>query len=67
MEAHGFTEPRFESVRDCLAGVLDGQAGTGAAFDGPDYPPTVRMSDATAARRQRRAGRKPRRRDEPSP
>src|SRR5690349_24963606 len=32
MEAHGFTEPRFDSVRDCLAGVLDGQAGTGAAF-----------------------------------
>ena len=38
-----------------------------AVIDGPDYPPTVRMSDATAARRQRRAGRKPRRRDEPSP
>ena len=37
-----------------------------AVIDGPDYPPTVRMSDATAAR-QRRAGRKPRRRDEPSP
>jgi CubicO group peptidase (beta-lactamase class C family) len=32
MEAHGFTEPRFDSVRDCLAGVLDGQSGTGAAF-----------------------------------
>ena len=38
-----------------------------AVIDGPDYPPTVRMFDATAARRQRRAGRKPRRRDEPSP
>ena len=38
-----------------------------AVIDGPDYPPTVRMSDAIAARRQRRAGRKPRRRDEPSP
>jgi hypothetical protein len=38
-----------------------------AVIDGPDYPPTVRMSDATAARRQRRAGRKPRRRNEPSP
>ena len=38
-----------------------------AVIDGPDYPPTVRMSDATAARRQRRAGRKPRRRDEQSP
>ena len=32
MEAHGFTEPRFDPVRDCLAGVLDGQPGTGAAF-----------------------------------
>ena len=38
-----------------------------AVIDGPDYPPTVRMFDATAARRQRRAGRKPRRRDEPPP
>jgi CubicO group peptidase (beta-lactamase class C family) len=32
METQGFAEPRFESVRDCLATVLDGQAGTGAAF-----------------------------------
>jgi hypothetical protein len=37
-----------------------------AVIDGPDYPPPVRMSDAAAARR-RRSGRKPRRRDEPSP
>src|SRR5215831_12949833 len=32
MDAHGFTEPRFDAVRDCLAEVLDGQPGTGAAF-----------------------------------
>lgn len=38
-----------------------------AVIDGPDYPPAIRMSDAVAARRQRRADRKPRRRDEPSP
>src|SRR5215470_2028580 len=32
MDVRGFTEPRFDAVRDCLAGVLGGQAGTGAAF-----------------------------------
>ncbi len=32
MEAHGFTEPRFESLRDCLTEVIRGQAGAGAAF-----------------------------------
>ena len=36
-----------------------------AVIDGPDYPPAVRMSAASAARR--RADRKQRRRDEPSP
>jgi CubicO group peptidase (beta-lactamase class C family) len=34
MDVHGVTEPGFGSVRDCLAGILDGQAGTGAAFAG---------------------------------
>jgi hypothetical protein len=38
-----------------------------AVTDGPDYPPPVRLADTTAARRQRKADRKPRRRDEPSP
>ena len=38
-----------------------------AVIDGPDYPPTVRMSDASAAVRRRRPDRKQRRRDEPSP
>ena len=38
-----------------------------AVIDGPDYPPTVRIADVSAARRQRRAGRKPRRRDEQKP
>jgi CubicO group peptidase (beta-lactamase class C family) len=32
MEVHGLVEPGFESVQDCLAGILDGQPGTGAAF-----------------------------------
>jgi hypothetical protein len=38
-----------------------------AVIEGPDYPPPVRLADATDAWRQRRTGRKPRRRDEPSP
>ena len=38
-----------------------------AVIDGPDYPPPVRLADETSAWRQRRAGRKPRPGDEPSP
>jgi hypothetical protein len=38
-----------------------------AVIDGPDHPPTVRMTDASAAGRRRRADRKQRRRNEPSP
>jgi hypothetical protein len=38
-----------------------------AVIDGPDYPPTVRVFDASAAGRRRRAARKQRRRDEPKP
>lgn len=32
MDVHGVAEPGFEPVRDCLAAILDGQPGTGAAF-----------------------------------
>src|SRR5581483_6206558 len=32
MNVHGMAEPGFEPVRDCLAAILDGQPGTGAAF-----------------------------------
>jgi CubicO group peptidase (beta-lactamase class C family) len=32
MDVHGTAEPVVEPVRDCLAAVLDGQPGTGAAF-----------------------------------
>ena len=38
-----------------------------AVIDGLDYPPPVKLTDATASWLQRKAGRKPRRRDEPSP
>ena len=32
MNVQGSADPRFAAVRDCFAGVLDGQRGTGAAF-----------------------------------
>jgi CubicO group peptidase (beta-lactamase class C family) len=32
MEVGGMTDPRFESVRECFAGIIDAQPGTGAAF-----------------------------------
>ena len=38
-----------------------------AVIDGPDFPPLVKLADATTARRQGKAGRKSRRRDKPSP
>jgi CubicO group peptidase (beta-lactamase class C family) len=32
VNVQGSADPRFAAVRDCFAGVLDGQRGTGAAF-----------------------------------
>jgi len=49
-----------------LAAAVWGFAPDVAVIDGPDYPPPVRMADATAGWRQRKGSRKPRR-DEPSP